>query len=178
MNNKQIACVIVVLLTMGIAWITSTMNTRMIKMQAESSAAQLSADSLSTQLLLERHQLDELGKNSADLIAYLNVWQPYFDAIDSSQNAELKISLRIKEDNLVSLSQRYETASDTKNPSIPFLMRATLSIEDSYSRVLNWLGRTESQLPTLRIMKIKLTRGTDAKDLRVDAVLEQPLLKR
>jgi hypothetical protein len=169
------ACIVIVLLIICMVQGTLWMNNRMIKMQSDATKAEQQVAGSSTQLMLEERQLDELKKNSKSLIDYLNVWQPYFSAIDSPQNAELKISLKIKEDDLVNLSQRYDVVSQ-KNPSLPKLMRAQVVFEDNYARLLNWIGRLESELPTMRINSIRINRGTGAEDLKVEMTLEQPIV--
>lgn len=178
MSTKHIACVVVLILIVLLFQGTMSMNNRMVKMQADARAANDQVAASNVQLTLERRQLDELRVNSRKLIEYLKVWQPYFDAMDSPQTAELKIALRIKEDNLISLSQRYEVVGQPNNPSLPYIMKAYLTFEDDYARLMNWLGQAECQLPTMRIGSVRLSKGTGENDLRMDLVLEQPLLNR
>ncbi len=175
MNNKHIACVIVLIMLLGLLQVTSWMNGRMVKMQDEAARASQAADVASIQLMGEQRQLQELKRSSKNLIDFLNTWQPYFAQTDSSQNAELRISLRIKQDNLVNLSQRYEVTATKNNKSLPYIMRAHLSFEDNYARLLNWFGQLETELPTLRIASIKIAPGTGENDLKIDAILEQPI---
>lgn len=176
MSKKHLACVVIILLIAVLAQTTLWMNKRMVKMQGEAEKAKAKAATSALQLQIERGQLAELQKSSKALIEYLNVWQPYFNAADSAQNAELKISLRIKQDNLVSLSQKYSVVGNKGNKFLPSIMRAQLTFEDDYARLLNWLGQVESQLPTLRTSSVRITRGTGVNDLKIELVLEQPLV--
>ncbi len=178
MNKKHLACVVIIVLIACIVQFTLWMNKRSVNMRNEADGAKAKVSNTSMQLQIEKGQLAELDKNSRSLIEYLKSWQPYFRAVDSAQNAELKISLRIKEANLVSLSQKYEVASNPGNAFLPSVMRAQLTFEDDYVTLLNWLGQVESQLPTLRTSGIRLSRGSGANDLRMELVLEQPLLKK
>jgi hypothetical protein len=175
MNKKHMACVVVLLVIIGLVQGTIWMNNRMIKLQSGAAAAERAAIKSGTQLRLEQKQLTELKNSSKGLIDYLNLWQPYFEAVDSSENAELKISLKIKEDDLLSLSQRYSVISQ-KNSTLPKLMRADVTFEDNYANLLNWLGRLEADLPTMRITSINARQGTGAEDLTLSLVLEQPIL--
>lgn len=176
MSKKHLACVVIILLIAVLVQLTLSMNKRMLKMQGEADRAKAQAASSSLQLQIERSQFAELESSSKSLIEYLNVWLPYFNAVDSAQSAELKISLRVKEDNLVSLSQKYEVASNPGNAFLPTIMRARLTFEDDYVRLMNWLGQIEAQLPTIRIGSIRLTRGTSGSDLKMELALEQPLV--
>jgi len=175
MNKKHMACVIVLILIIALVQGTMWMNNRMIKIQSNAAKAERDALSSQTQLMLEQKQLADLQKNSKELIDYLHLWEPYFEAVDSPQNAELKISLKIKEDNLISLSQRYSVVSQ-KNSSLPKLMRADVTFEDKYALVFNWLGRLESELPTMRINSINAQQGTGPDDIKISMTLEQPIL--
>lgn len=178
MSNKHLACAVVVVLIICLVQGSVWMNNRMLKVQTEAKAAGQKVDTASLRLALERRQLSELRSSSSKLIEYLKVWQPFFDAVDSPQTAELKISLRIKEENLTSLSQRYEVVGQPANHSLPYIMRAYLTFEDDYAHLLNWLGQVESQVPTMRIGTLRLSKGTGANDLRMELTLEQPLLNR
>jgi hypothetical protein len=178
MSKKHLACVVIIMLIVILVQLTLSMNSRMVKMQGEANKAKTLAADTSLRLSIERAQFAELEKSSKSLIEYLNVWQPYFHTVNSAQSAELKISLRIKEDNLVSLSQRYETIPNPGNEYLPSIMRANLVFEDDYVRLLNWLGQVESQLPTMRVGNVRLTRGTGGNDLKMELSLEQPLVAK
>lgn len=175
MNKKQMACVVVLVLVLAMVQGTLWMKKRMDNMRREAAKAEQKVKNSSTQLALEKKQLDDLRKNSSELINYLNLWQPYFAAIDSPQNAELKISLKIKEDELISLSQRYDVVTQ-KNVTLPRLMRAQVTFEDNYARLFNWIGRMEAELPTMRISGIRMGPGTNPDDLKVSLTMEQPIL--
>lgn len=177
MNNKHLASVILILAIAVIVQVTLSMNKRMVRMRGEADSARAQASNATTQLQVERSQFADLQKSSKPLTDYLKVWQPYFAAIDSAQNAELKISLRIKEAGLVSLRQKFDQTGNTANSSLPSLMRAQLTFEDNYPKLLNWLGQIEEQLPTLRTKSLNLSRGSSQDDVRLQLVLEQPLTK-
>ncbi len=176
MNNKHLALVVIVVLIIFLVQGSLSMNNRMGKMQRDAEQAAQATAASANLLTVEQRQLSDLRNNSRELIDYLKLWQPYFDAFDSAQSAELKISLPIKQNNLVCLSQRYEVTSQ-KTPSLPSLLRAHLTFEDKYPLLLNWLGQTEAQLPTMRIASLRLTQGTSPDDVKMDLVLEQPLVK-
>jgi hypothetical protein len=178
MSKKHVACVVLIVVIAIVFQITMTINQRMQKMKGEAERAKNKVAATTNQLNIERNQLAGLKRSSQSLIDYLGIWQPYFRAVDSAQNAELKISLQVKEDNLVSLSQKYDVISNKGNSYIPQIMRSQLTFEDDYARLLNWLGQIEAKLPTLRTSRIRLVRGTGENDLKMDLVLEQPLARQ
>lgn len=178
MNNKHIACGIVTLFIVILVQITFWVQGHRTKVQNEAGAAQQAETNANAQLNQERAQLGELRRQSTDLIEFLRIWQPYFTTIDNPQSAEVNLSMRIKEANLVNLAQRFEQAPVKGNASIPNTMRAFLTFEDDYARLMNWLGELEVKMPTVRTSTVRLAKGTRANDLRMEVVLEQPLLKK
>jgi len=50
-----------------------------------------------------------------------------------------------------------------------------LVFDDSYSKLLNWVGMMEKIRPTMRIGRLALAKGSRGEDLRMDVTLEVPL---
>jgi hypothetical protein len=178
MNSKHISCGIVALLIVLLVQFTLWVQGNRTKVQNEAAAAQQEESDAGAQLNRERSQLGDLRRQSTDLIEFLRTWQPYFTTVDNPQSAEVNLSMRVKEANLVNLAQRFEQAPLKGNPSIPTSMRAYLTFEDDYSHLMNWLGDLEVKMPTVRTSSVRLAKGTRANDLRMEIVLEQPLLKQ
>ncbi|MCX6970375.1 MAG: hypothetical protein NTV93_09515 [Verrucomicrobia bacterium] len=178
MNNKHIACGIVALFIVVLVQLTLWVQGHRTKVQNEAGAAEQAETNANAQLNRERNQLSELRRQSTDLIEFLRIWQPYFTTIDNAQSAEVNLSMRIKEANLVNLAQRFESAPVKGNASIPNMLRGFLTFEDDYARLMNWLGDLEVKMPTVRTSSVRLSKGTRENDLRMEIVLEQPLLKQ
>lgn len=178
MNNKHISCGIVALFIVVLVQLTLWVQGHRTKVQNEAGAAQQAETNASAQLNQERSQLSELRRQSTDLIEFLRIWQPYFTTIDNAQSAEVSLSMRIKEANLVNLAQRFEAAPVKGNASIPNMLRGFLTFEDDYARLMNWLGELEVKMPTVRTSSVRLSKGSRENDLRMEIVLEQPLLKQ
>ena len=178
MNNKHVACGIVALFIVVLVQSTLWVQSKRTKVQDEANAAQQAETDASAQLNQERGQLSELRRQSTDLIEFLRIWQPYFTTIDNTQSAEINLSMRIKDANLVNLAKRFEPTPVKGNASIPNTMRAFLTFEDDYARLMNWLGDLEVKMPTVRTTSARLSKGTRPNDLRMEIVLDQPLLKQ
>lgn len=178
MNNKHISCGIVALFIVVLVQLTLWVQGNRTKVQNEAAAAQQAETDATTILNQERAQLGNLRRQSSDLIEFLRIWQPYFTTIDNPQSAEVNLAMRIKEANLVNLAQRFELTPVKGNASIPNSMRAFLTFEDDYARLMNWLGDLEVKMPTVRTSSVRLAKGTRANDLRMEIILEQPLLKQ
>ena len=175
MNKKHLAVLLVGLLIAGFVQGTLWMNKRLTAMQLEETTAATAATQAAARVAQEQKTLLTLKEGSSPLIDFLNAWEPYFQALNTPQSAELGVSMRIKEAGLVTLAQRYESATNRNDATIPRLMRVTLTIEDNYTKTLNWLGMLENEIPTMRISNLRLSKGQLADDIRMEVVLEIPL---
>ena len=77
----------------------------------------------------------------------------------------------------MSLNQKYSVEALKNNLFADSIVKAELTFEDNYAKILNWLAQLETQLPTLRTKSVTITPGTNPADIRMELVLEQPLIK-
>lgn len=175
MNKKHVGLVVVGLLIAAMVQTTLWMNNRLSSMRQEQVKAEEAAAQSATRLQQERVALSALQESSAELIDFLSAWEPYFQAVNTPQAAEIGVSMRIREAGLVTLAQRYEPTSIRGNDAIPRVMRVTLTVEDEYTKTINWLGMLENEIPTLRIANLRLSKGQLANDIRMEVTLEIPL---
>jgi len=178
MNHKHVASGIIALLILAFVQTTLWVQNHRTKVQKEAENAQMEEENAAALLDRERNQLLELRRQSSDLIEFLQIWEPSFTTIDSPQSAEINMQMKVKDANLVNLSQRFDQTQVKNNVSIPTTLRSLLTFEDDYSKLLNWLGNLEKTMPTVRTSSVHLSKGTRANDLRMEVILEQPILKR
>lgn len=176
MNSKHIALVIVALMGFGLIQATLWMRDKRDSMQKAVDAKAAEEESKIQLVNMEQSQVSTLTRASAGLLEFLQTWKPYFESLNSAQSAEVAFTMRVKEGNLVSLSQRFEQVANKDNASIPKSLRAYVTFEDNFSGLLNWLGHVEVDFPTVRIDQLRLSRGTRAGDLRMELTMDQPLL--
>lgn len=178
MNQKHISCGIIALLIFVLVQVTLSVQANRTKVQREAGSEEQKESDAMAQLNRERSQLAELKRQSADLIEFLRVWQPQFDIINTAQTAEVNFSMMVRDSGLVNLAQSYRTEALKGNPSIPSVLQATLLFEDEYVRLLNWLGKMEKSLPTMRTRQVHISKGSRASDIRMEVVMEQPLIAK
>ena len=175
MNNKHIALLLVGLMAFGLVQLTLWVRDKAAAENKKVATKIAEETSKSQQLQIQKAQLASLSQSSEGLLQFLEAWQPYFDSVGSAQSAEASFTMRAKEGNLLSISQRFEQAQMANNPSFPSALRVHLTFEDKYAPLLNWLGRVEKDYPTLRVNSLRLSRGTRAGDLRMELSMDQPL---
>jgi hypothetical protein len=186
MNNKHIACLVILLLGVVVAQGVSMVRNRALAMQAASEKAKRDTETARIGLASQRAILDDLRRKSASLIQYLDEWEPHFSRMSTAEYVELNVNALIKEASLVLLAQRFEvlqnktdatTVQNTAAQTIPQIIRAHLTIEDDFLKTINWLGNLESKLPLVRISDLDIARGQAGNDLRMNLVVDIPLAR-
>jgi hypothetical protein len=175
MNNKHLAALVVVIATIVLVQVVMQVHKHLATIRHDAETARASAEATEAQLRAQRVALDTLQRDSAPLLEYLRAWEPALLTADSPEAGELIISTRIKRSGLVSLAQKYETATLKNGTTIPKVVRADLTFEDDYARTLNWLGETEHDLPASRVSSLRINRGQSGNDIRMEVELDLPL---
>lgn len=177
MNRKHIA-----LLLIGICGFLFIQIAMMARKERDKTA--LTANSLQAEEIAERTaltasatQLNTLQKSSETLITFLDQWEPLLEAVKTGDSAEVQFISKIRDGNLVTLSQRFETVQLKAGSALPTATRAQLTFEDNYARLMNWLGGLEENLPTVRVNSLKITQGTRPQDVRMELTVDQPIYR-
>lgn len=176
MNQKHLALIVVIILILGIVQIAAWLHGRLGAVQTEGREAQAAVEALDNQLRSERAIVAGLQSKTRDMLGYLSDWEPHFGAINTADSGEINVGARIKESGIVGLSQRYEVIAHSGSTNIPRILRAHLTFEDDYARTLNWLGNLESGIPTIRITRVRLSRGQSGNDLKMELIVDVPLI--
>lgn len=179
MNAKQLGVVVVLLAILLVIQLGQFFRNKAAALNVEVAAAGKEQAALVTQLQAEKDVYEDLQRQSKDLLEFVEKWEPFFAVIEEQQAAETGISMKVREAEMLNLSQRYQQIphkiNNVDNKSLPILMRAALVFDDSYSKLLNWIGMMEQIRPTMRIGRITLAKGSRGEDLRMDVTLEVPL---
>lgn len=182
MNPKQIGCVILLAgILLFVQWGLSMSNSAKV-IDEQTAAAKKEEETLRTQLKVETSTLADLTQQSRELLDFVQKWEPYFAVIEEQHAAETGISMKVREANMLNLSQNYQQVphkiNNKENPSLPILVRASLVFDDNFSKLLNWIGMMEKIKPTMRIGRLSLSKGSRGEDLRMEVTLEIPLRNR
>jgi hypothetical protein len=179
MNAKQLGMVVVVIGILLLVQVGQSFQSKAKALNAEADSAGKEEASLVTQVQAEKGVYEDLKRQSDDLLKFVEKWEPFFAILDEQQAAETGISMKVREAQMLNLSQRYQQIphkiNNKDNASLPILMRATLVFDDDYVKLLNWVGLMEKIKPTMRIGRLVLAKGSRGDDLRMDVTLEVPL---
>lgn len=164
---------LIVVLVQVTMWVRNALG----EVREDEAKARQEAEAAAVAFQVEQGNFALLRNESASLIEFLEVWEPHLEAIDTPEGGELNISMRIKEAGLVALSQRYEVVANRTDSAIRRFVRAHLTVEDDYVETLNWLGRMETRLPALRVSSVKITRGQNPNEIRMEVMLDLPVFR-
>ena len=185
MNNKHIACLLILFLCAMTVQGVMMVRKRAVSMQAAAETARKDAEAAAVALRAQSAILDDLTRKSSHLLEYLDAWEPHLPGSPPRNAGELDVSALIKQAGLILLAQRFEVVPNKSNTSvpnsadetIPQIVRAHLTIEDDFIKSINWLGELESKLPSARISNLELARGQSGNDLRMNLVVDVPLAR-
>lgn len=179
MNAKQMGMLVVLLGIVLVVQIGQSFRNKARAITGEAETAAAEEEGLVTQLQAEKGVYEDLQRQSKDLLEFVSKWEPFFAVLEEQQAAETGISMKVREAEMLNLSQRYQQIAHKINnkdiAALPILMRASLIFDDSYAKLLNWVGEMEKIRPTMRIGRLALSKGSRGDDLRMDVTLEVPL---
>lgn len=175
MNHKHIALVLLAIVAFGLIQIV-------LMFQKKRDTTALQAETLRNEEINQRQllavqttQLNDTQRSAQKLIDFLDEWEKPLAEITSPESAEVRFITKIRDGNLASLAQRFETIQLKAGSSLPTATRAQLTFEDNYARLLNWVGGLEEALPAVRVNSIKISKGTRPQDVRMEITLDQPI---
>lgn len=182
MNPKQLGVVLVLAGILLCVQLGMTFQSRARSVDVEVEKAKAEEKSLQATLQAEQVLLTDLQGQSKELLDFVGKWKPYFGLLEQKQSVETSISMKVRDEGMLTLSQRYQEVphkiSNKDIGSLPVLIRASLLFDDNYDKLLDWFGFMEQDKPTMRVGKISLSKGSRGDDLRMELVLEVPLMKK
>ncbi len=175
MNNKHLACVLIAasifLQLYAIFFVNQKANT--MKQQADEArtaaeAARQVVNTTTIRLTGLRSQTDSLRK-------YLALWAPYMEQSADEERGQAMIDDVIRRSRVQLINGKYDPVQNPGNTYVTKTIRAELLFEDDYHKSLQWLGELERSLPASRISKCRLSKGTNANDIKMELTVELPI---
>jgi len=177
MKERQIACVLLVLVIAGFIYGTQRSYQELVKVRKAATKARGEAVAAETSATAARRSLDKLKQTTGELREFAKAWSPYVESVRSPQATEQRIIDLIKESEVFAASQRFELLDQKKAPLITRRLRAHITIEDDYGKTLNWMAKIENAIPVCRVASCRLQRGESGNDVRVELILDFPIIE-
>ena len=177
MNNKHMACVTLSIAILGMAYATMNFHKKLKLAKDEEQLAKTAYDSAVFGCSAQQRSFIILRENTKSVREYLSQWEPHLKQTRNPQFGEALINLRIKQDNIITLSQGFETVSLDKDGTIPRTLQARLVFEDDYIKTLNWLANLEGSMPAARVSSCRLSKGQSGNDIKMELTVDVPIVE-
>lgn len=176
MNNKHLACTILGFLVAAMAYGTMMFHNKLKVAKDDEEAAQAAYDNAVFARSAQQRSQIVLEKNTKGVREYLSLWEPHLKQTRNPQFGEALINLRIKQGDIITLSQGFETVNFNKGGTIPRTLQARLVFEDDYVKTLNWLANLEGTMPASRVSSLRLSKGQSGNDIKMEVTIDVPIL--
>lgn len=177
MKDKQTACLILLLIVGCLVYGTQKSYKKMTAMRSDAAEEKQSAMQAQQAYQTAQRALDTLEFQTQNLRKFHSEWEPYLRATRSPQASEQRLIDLVKRAEVFAVSQRFELINQLNSPVFDYILRAHVTIEDEYSKTFNWMASLEEELPTSRITTCRILRGESGDDLRMELIIDLPILK-
>ena len=175
MKDQQVACILLALAIVGFGYGAQTFYTKLTLKKQEASEGKAAAMAAQQSFVRADRGLKNLMNSTADLREFHDAWAPYLRTTQSPQSTEQRVIDLVKQAEVFAVSQRFELLDQRDNPLFKHILRAHLTIEDEYSKALNWMASVEETLPTSRISSCLMKRGESGDDIHLELILDLPV---
>lgn len=176
MNPKQIACFILLAFIGVLVYIAQIVHGKVTAMRTEAEDAITAATNAETERSTAEIKAAMVKTETEEVRRFLRAWLPSIDKMQTQQEAEQAVELSLRERNIGLIRARAtELKTSASNKLIPKSVLTTLTIEEEYAKVLNWLGDLERRLPLARVKVVQVSGGSSGRQLKLDVTFETPL---
>ncbi|MCX6849241.1 MAG: hypothetical protein NTY98_10005 [Verrucomicrobia bacterium] len=176
MNPKQLACVILLMIIGAMTYTAQIIHKTVATTRAEAEDAETAAVTAESERATAEIETTVFKANTEEVRRFLRSWLPAIEHVQTQQEAEQTIQLSLRERGISLVrSIKTESKQSVGNKLIPKSVITTLTIEEEFAKVLNWLGDIERRLPTARMKVVQITGGSNGTQLKMDVSFETPI---
>ncbi|MBL9133848.1 MAG: hypothetical protein JNG86_21735 [Verrucomicrobiaceae bacterium] len=176
MNPKQIACFILMALIGVLVYAAQIVHGKVTSMRTEAEDALTAATTAETERSTAEIQTAMVKTETEEVRRFLRAWLPSIDKVQTQNEVEQAIELSLRESRIsLIINNTKEVKTSSTNKLIPKSVLASITIEDEYAKVLNWLGDLERRLPLARMKAVQVSGGASGRQLKLNVSFETPL---
>jgi hypothetical protein len=176
MKAKHVACIIIGLLVFAQLYGVFVIHSKAEAMKAEASVANDAAQAAQQELNRSTMALNGQKVRTDAIRKYLHVWEPYLRQSANEERGQTMIDELIRQGGLQAIDRKYNASPMTGSVYVPKVVRAELLFEDDYHKSVEWLGELERAYPSCRIFKCRLTKGSNANDIKMELTVDLPIV--
>ncbi len=178
MNKHKAACLLLSAMILLMAFAVTKVRGKAVLARQDSDMAKAQAESAESQKKIAEIKLKSIDSQTSELRKVYAEWLPHFEAFQNTGDGEQRIAEVVREGDVFLISQKVKSEKVKESGLITHALIADLVIEDEYTKVLNWLGKVEEQIPSCRISKCVITRGDRGNDIHMELKILVPVIKR
>lgn len=176
MNPKQMACIFLLMIIGAMTYTAQIIHNKVATTRAEAEDAENAANLAEQERATAEVETGVFKADTEDVRRFLRSWLPSIERVQTQQEAEQTIELSLRERGINLVRERKtELKVSPSNKIIPKSVLTTLTIEEEYAKVLNWLGDIERRLPTARMKVVQITGGSTGRQLKMEVSFETPI---
>lgn len=177
MNNKKLACIIIIMLIASVVYGTQMMTKRTKSRVDEAEAASVEKISTESAANVANITYLRLKNDTQDLRQFLDTWTPVIEKMQSSQDAEQTVLGALRNSGILTVSQKFEMkAGNGDNKFMPKIFQGTMIVQDEYTKTMNWLGELETKIPLMRVSNCRLKQGETGHQVNLEVRIDIPLI--
>ncbi|MGI8602805.1 MAG: hypothetical protein ACR2OZ_07365 [Verrucomicrobiales bacterium] len=176
MKAKHFACVFIALLILLQLYGVLVIHGKVEVMKREADAASAAAEAARDQVNINTIALNGQKVKTDPIRKYLHVWEPYLRQSVNEERGQTMVDELIRQSGLQAIDRKYNSAPIAANAFVPKVIRAELLFEDDYHKSVEWLGELERAYPACRIFKCRLTKGSNANDIKMEITVDLPIV--
>ena len=177
MNPKQLACIVLLMIIGAMTYTAQIIHNTVASTRAAAEDAETEAVTTENERATADIEAAVFKAETEDERRFLRAWLPAIEHVQTQQEAEQNIELSLRERgiNLVRSRKTELRQNAGGNKLIPNSVVTTLTIEEEFAKVLNWLGDIERRLPTARMKVVQITGGSTGRQLKMEVCFETPI---
>lgn len=175
MNPKQLACIILLMFIGAMTYTAQIIHKKVNTTREEAQDAEDAAVAMENERSTADIETAVFKAKTEDVRRFLRTWLPSIERVQTQQEVEQTIELSLRERGVLVRSKKIEPKTAAINKIIPKSVLTTLTIEEEYAKVLNWLGDIERRLPTARMKVLQITGGSTGRQLKMEVSFETPI---
>lgn len=180
MNNKQLACVLLLIVIICCFQGGRIMMGKMTAAREAQASAEAALKNSTSMFAIKQNNLVRLKQETAALRQYLSRWKSKFEETDDQTKAHAVFSRIYKQnaDGLVSHADKNNIVSIKDAHYIPQRYQKTLAVEGDYGQAIGLVGQIERQMPASRISSLAISKGTRGNDVKLSLTVDTPMIAK
>ncbi len=176
MNGKQLACIVLLMILGAVTYGAQIVHKKAEAALASAQGAQMDAETAAQATEISNMGLATAKHQARDLQRFLAAWTPQIERLASRQEVEQAIQANTREKGVFVVNQRFEDKTNSNQRMMPRSVMASLTVEDEYAKVMNWLGDIERKVPLARVTTCRISAASTGRQVHMEVAMEVPLI--